>query len=132
LSECARVCASGGWIELIETNAQLVGGSSAAEQYNYWVRNSFLADRLDVFLEKAGFVNVEKTVYRFPVGHWGGGAGQLFAQDFRLFNCSLKPLLAKVFNISDEVVETNIENVMKELENHHTYAEFYVYVGQKP
>jgi hypothetical protein len=124
LSECARVCASGGWIELIETNAQLVGGSSAAEQYNYWVRNSLLARNIDL--------NVEKTVYRFPVGHWGGGAGQLFAQDFRLFNCSLKPLLAKVFNISDEVVETNIENVMKELENHHTYAEFYVYVGQKP
>jgi hypothetical protein len=140
LIECARVCASGGWIELVETNAILVGGGLAAEQYNRWVRNGFLAcnvdlmlaDRLDVFLEEARFVNIRKIVYRFPFGCWGGRAGQLFAQDFRLLNYSLIPLFTKVFNISSEVVKANTEQAMKELEEYQAYAEFYVYVGQKP
>jgi SAM-dependent methyltransferase len=140
LRECARVCASGGWIELIETNAILVGSGPAGEQYNHWVRNSFLArdidllqaDKLDVLLEEAGFINIEKIVYKFPLGRWGGRAGALFAEDFKLLNYSLKPLFTKVFNISDEVVEANVEQAMKELEEHQAYAEFYVYVAQKP
>jgi hypothetical protein len=140
LKECARVCASGGWIEVVESNVQFAVGGPAAEQFNYWMRNAFsarnidlmIADKLEVFLKEAGFINVKKFVYKLPSGHWGGKAGQLFIRDFKLLNSSLKPLLTKVFNISDEVVEANTEKALEEFEEYHTYGDLYVYVAQKP
>jgi SAM-dependent methyltransferase len=140
IKECARVCASGGWIELLEVNALLLGGGPAAEQFNRWATGGFaavginptLAGELDVFLKKAGFINIRKMYYKLPCGPWGGKAGLLFARDFKLLNSSLKPLFTRAFNISDEVVDANTEEIMKEIEVHKAYADFYVYVGQKP
>jgi hypothetical protein len=140
LNECARVCASDGWIEVVEMSIQIAAGGPVAEQFNYWARGGFaarnvdvtLADKLDVFIKEAGFINVEKSVYQLPCGRWGGEVGQLFVEDLKLFISSLKPLFIKVFNISDEVIEADTEKLMKELEEHQAYTELYVYVGQKP
>jgi hypothetical protein len=140
LNECARVCASSGWIEVVEMNIQFIEGGPVAEQFNYWARGGFaarnvdvtIADKLDVFIKEAGFINVEKSVYKLPCGSWGGKVGQRFAEDLKLLISSLKPLFTKVFNISDELIEENSEKLMKELEEYQAYNELHVYVGQKP
>jgi hypothetical protein len=140
LKECARICASGDWIELAECNIQLRGYGPAAEQFNYWARGGFaarnidllLAEKLDIFMEEDGLVNIEKHVYQFPFGRWGDRIGELLAEDLKLLNTSLKPLFTKVFNISNEMADANTEKLMKELEEYQAYAELCVYVGQKP
>jgi ubiquinone/menaquinone biosynthesis C-methylase UbiE len=139
IRECARICASGGWVEIIEMNAQIVGGGPACQQFNTWTLGGFksrgvdlnLANDLDESMREAGLINVTKQIFAVPIGPWGGRAGELFAEDFRLARSSLQPLLASVFNVSKEEIERIVASMLEEFKSHQTYMNIYVYLGQK-
>jgi hypothetical protein len=137
--ECVRVCASDGWVEIVETDAQIVGGGPACQQLNTWTTGGFKArgtdtnivQNLDELMREAGLINVTKQTFFAPIGPWGGRAGELFAEDLRLGSNSIQPLVTSVFNVSKEDVDRNCTLMMREFKSHQTYMKIYVYLGQK-
>jgi hypothetical protein len=139
IQECARVCASGGWVEIIETDGRIVNGGPACQQSSTWTAQGFktlgidadLMQNLDELMNEAGLTNVTKQTFTAPYGSWGGKAGELFAKDFRLGTNSLQPLFTKALGVPKEEVERNCALAMEELESHQAYMNIYVYLGQK-
>jgi SAM-dependent methyltransferase len=139
IQECIRVCASDGWIEFVESNAVIVDGGPACQQFDTWLIEGFktrgidvnMAKNLDVLMRKAGLINVTKQTFTGPFGPWGGKAGELFAQDFKLASSSMQPLVTNVFGVPKEEVERNGALMQEEFKSHRAYMEIYVYLGQK-
>jgi hypothetical protein len=139
IRECVRICASGGWVEIIETSGDMLGGGPACQQFNTWSGEGFktrgidlsMAKDLDGLMRDAGLINVTKEVFTMPIGPWGGRAGELFAENYRLASFSVQPLYASVFGISKEEVESKAALMLEEFKSYQTYSEVYVYLGQK-
>jgi hypothetical protein len=116
IQECTRVCTSGGWVEIIEANAQIADGGPACQQFNIWTTEGTklrgidlnMAQNLEGLMREAGLVNVTRQIFTAPFGSWGGRAGELFAEDYRLASSSIQPLVTSVFNISKEEVEKTV------------------------
>jgi ubiquinone/menaquinone biosynthesis C-methylase UbiE len=139
IQECARICASGGWVEIVEMNAQIVGGGPACQQFNTWTtgicksRGSDLnmAQHLEELVHEAGLINVTKQVLTVPIGPWGGRAGELFAENFRLASNSVQPAVTSIFNVSKEEIERIAALMLEEFKSHQTHMLIHVYLGQK-
>jgi hypothetical protein len=139
IQECARVCASDGWVEIVEASAQISNGGPACQQFNAWLIEGIktrgidlnMTRNLDELMREAGLINVTKQNFTASIGPWGGQAGELFAEDFRLVNGSLQPLFTSVFQVSKEGVERNDVLMVEEFKSHQTYMYIYVYLGQK-
>jgi hypothetical protein len=84
ISECARVCQPGGWVEMIDTSGMLMGRDGAeattpyASLYNHAVRGLLhrsdidptICNRLSEMFRMAGNLSdVHQRVYRIPVGY---------------------------------------------------------------
>jgi hypothetical protein len=139
IQECARVCASGGWVEIVEMNPLSVDGGPACQQINTWSAEGFktrgidlgMAQNLDELMHEAGLINVTKQSFTVPIGSWGGRAGELFFEDYRLAAGSMQPLITGVLGVPKEEVERNIALMMEEFKSHQAYSTIYVYLGQK-
>jgi hypothetical protein len=139
IQECARVCASDGWVEIVEPNAQLFGGGPACQQFDAWFIKGFKARGIDVnivqdldkLMREAGLINVTKQIVTVPVGPWGGKAGEFFAEDFRLLNLSLQPLFTNALGVPKEDVEKNGALMIEEFKSCQVYIHMYIYLGQK-
>jgi hypothetical protein len=139
IQECVRVCASDGWVEFVETNGQIAGGGPACQNFNAWTTEGFkargidinLIKNLDKLMREAGLINVTKQVFIAPFGSWGGKAGELFAEDYRLVSGTVQPLITSTLGIPKEDVEKNGALMMKEFKSHRAYINIYVYIGQK-
>jgi hypothetical protein len=140
IQECVRICASGGWVEIVETNAQISDGGPACQQLSIWGTEASKArgvdvnmvQNLDELMREAGLINVTKQTFVGPFGSWGGKVGELFAEDYRLLNSSLQPLLTKVLGVPKEEIERHCALMLEEFKTHKAYMNIYVYVGQKP
>jgi hypothetical protein len=139
IQECVRVCASGGWVEIVESDAQIIGGGPACKQFNTWssegakVRGIELnmVHSLDELMREAGLINVTKQTLTSLLGSKGGRAGELFSKDFRLLNNALQPAITRVFNVPKEDVERNATLMAEEFESYQAYSSAHVYLGQK-
>jgi ubiquinone/menaquinone biosynthesis C-methylase UbiE len=139
IQECARVCASDGWVEIIESDAQIIDGGPACQQFSTWLADGFktrgidmnVVHNLDELMHKAGLINVTKQTITAPIGPWGGKAGELFAQDYKLISNAIQPLIASVFNVPKEEIENNCALMVEEFKSHRTYIYIHVYLGQK-
>jgi hypothetical protein len=138
IQECARVCTSGGWVEIVETTARIVDGGPACQQFNTWMTEGVktcgvdvnMVQNLNELMREVGLINVTKQTFVGPFGSWGGRAGELFAEDFRLGRSGLQPLITNVFNVPKEV-ERNVDLMVEEFRSHRAYLNVYVYLGQK-
>ncbi|RKP09141.1 S-adenosyl-L-methionine-dependent methyltransferase [Thamnocephalis sphaerospora] len=89
LSECARICQPGGWVEMIESDGLIhqrdgsEATSPSAALYNQCVRSLLhrvdidpgLVRRLgDMFRVAAGLSDVHQRVYRIPIGYGALGS----------------------------------------------------------
>jgi hypothetical protein len=139
IQECVRVCASNGWVELIEMNGQIINGGPACQQFNTWTTGMFksrgvdlnMVENLDELMREAGLINVTKQTFVAPFGPWGGRVGELFAEDYRLGSSSIQPVVAKVFNVPEDEIEKNCTLMMEEFKSHQAYMNVHVYLGQK-
>jgi hypothetical protein len=82
-------------------------------------------------MSEVGLINVTKQTFTLLIGPWGGRAGELFSEDYRLAISSLQPLFTGVFNVPKEEVERNGTLMVEEFKSHQAYATAYVYLGQK-
>jgi hypothetical protein len=139
IDECARICASGGWVEILETDLTFLGGGAGTHQFSEWMKEGLKARNveatmvrdLDVLMSEAGLINVQKHIFILPFGNWGGRAGELFMQDFKQASISFQSLFTNVLGVSKEQVEANADLVMKEFESFKVGMRFYAYIGQK-
>jgi hypothetical protein len=139
IQECVRVCASGGWVEIAETNGLIVDGGSACQQFNTWFTEGHKMRGIDVnkvqnleeLLRKAGLANVTKQTVTVPIGLWGKKVGVLFVENHKRATGHFQPLFTNALGVPKEEVENNCALVLKELESHQAYAKAYVYLGQK-
>jgi hypothetical protein len=139
IQECVRVCTSGGWVEIIEPNGQIMGGGPACQRFNTWSAEGLkargidlnLMHHLDELMREAGLINVTRQTVRAPIGPWGGKAGELFFEDFRLLNGSLQPSFTNTLGVPKEEVEENGALLVEEYRSCQTYMDIYVYLGQK-
>jgi hypothetical protein len=139
IQECARVCASGGWVEFVDSDAQIMNGGPASRQFSTWLAEGFktrgvdvnMVNHLDVLMREVGLINVTKQTFTVPIGTWGGKAGELFAEDFRLGNSSIQPLVTNMFHVPKEVVEGNGPLMAEEFKSHQACFNINVYLGQK-
>jgi SAM-dependent methyltransferase len=139
IQECARVCASGGWVEIVESDAQIVSGGPACQQFNAWSAQGAklrgidinMVHHLDELMREVGLINVTKQTFTAPIGPWGGRAGELFAEDSRLLNSSLQPAITSVFKVPKEEVEMNCTLMVEEFKTYQAYTTIHVYLGQK-
>jgi ubiquinone/menaquinone biosynthesis C-methylase UbiE len=139
IQECVRVCASDGWVEIVETDIQIVDGGSACQQLNTWLIKGGntrgididMVQHLDELMHEAGLNNVTKQTFTAPIGPWGGKVGKLFAEDYRLVSSSIQPFVTNALHVPKEDVEKNCALMLEEFESHQAYANIYVYLGQK-
>jgi hypothetical protein len=133
------VCASDGWVEIVETNGQIVNGGPACQQASTWLAEGLktrgidvnMTQKLDELMREAGLANVTKQTFTVSVGPWGGKAGELFFEDFKLGSSALQPLFTNALGVSKEEVERNCTLMMEELKSHQPCMDIYVYLGQK-
>jgi ubiquinone/menaquinone biosynthesis C-methylase UbiE len=139
IRECTRICASGGWVEIVETTGRIVDGGPACHKYNTWFADGFklrgidvkMGQNLDEWMHEAGLINVTKQTFTVPVGPWGGQAGELFAENYRLGNIALQPLFTNALGVPKEEYEKTTALMLEEFKSHQTYITVYVYLGQK-
>jgi hypothetical protein len=139
IQECVRVCASGGWIEIVESDTHVVNGGPACKQFNTWSDGGAKARGIDVhmvhhldeLMREAGLINVTKQTFIGPIGPWGGKTGELFFENYKLLNTSVQPLYTSVFGVSKEEVERNAALMEEEFKSHQTHIIIHVYLGQK-
>jgi ubiquinone/menaquinone biosynthesis C-methylase UbiE len=139
IQECARICASDGWIEIIEPDGQFTNGGPACQQYNTWSTEGLKAcgidldmvHRLDELMREVGLVNVTKQIFTVPIGPWGGKVGELFYEDYKILSSSVQPLFTSTLGVPKEEVERMRALLLEEFKSYSTYSTVYVYVGQK-
>lgn len=98
-----------------------------------------IAPRIGKLLEEAGFVNIQKKVFKVPVGIWPldktlrlVGLYMKTVTGDLLGAVGAKPLQA--LGMSDAEIQVFLATVRKALEDDkvHAYGRFYVWSGQKP
>lgn len=98
-----------------------------------------IAPRIGQLMEEAGFVNVQKKVFKVPVGTWP------LDRTLRLVGLYMKTVTAdllgavgakplQAMGMSDAEIQVFLATVRKALEDEkvHAYGRFYVWSGQKP
>jgi ubiquinone/menaquinone biosynthesis C-methylase UbiE len=139
IQECVRICAPGGWIEMVETDAVVIDGGDAVKQINDWGNEGFkkrgidtdIVNHLDELLREAGLTNVTKQTFVGPIGAWGGPAGELLNRNFQLLSSSVQPLITNVVGVPKEEYERMVALGDEESKTHQRYTNINVYLGQK-
>jgi hypothetical protein len=139
IRECARVCASGGWIEIVETTGQIFEGVPAGQEFStYMIEglktrgiDAYMVEKLDELMREVGLINVTKRTFIGPFGLWGGKAGELFAENYKLASSSARPLITNALGVSKEEHERKCALMLEEFKTYRSYIVIHVYLGQK-
>jgi hypothetical protein len=139
IKECVRICASDGWVEIVETTGQIVDGGPACQKINTWMAEGVktrgvdvnMVQNLDELMREAGLINVTKQTIVAPIGPWGGKGGELFAEDFKLISSAIQPLVTGALNVPKEEIESNCTLMIEEFKSYQSYLNIHVYLGQK-
>ncbi|RKP08290.1 S-adenosyl-L-methionine-dependent methyltransferase [Thamnocephalis sphaerospora] len=140
VKECTRLCASGGWVEMVEFNCRVYEGGAVTERFSDILGDSLRAqglspettEILDDLMRQAGLVDVQVKRFKLPFGKWGGTAGEIFVKDARMLHTALAPLYAKKFGMSVEDVEKLVQDLEDESNHYQAYSDFRIYIGRKP
>ncbi|RKP11059.1 S-adenosyl-L-methionine-dependent methyltransferase [Thamnocephalis sphaerospora] len=139
--ECVRICASGGWVEMIDTNCAYQGGGAAWRRIGSMVKGALRArglsletvDILDTLMREAGLVDVCVEEFKVPAGRLsGGGIGELFLSGVCMATMALMPLFATTYGMSHQELDELVRKAKKEVEQHAAYLTFRAHIGRKP
>jgi hypothetical protein len=138
----SRMCSHmrpGGWIEIVETDAIIIDSGEAYQQILAWLNEGFkkrgididIVNHLDELMREAGLTNVTKQTFVGPIDVWGGKAGELLNQDFKLLAGSFEPLVTNVVGVSKEEYKRVVALWEEEAKSCKPYINIHIYLGQK-
>ncbi|RKP06640.1 S-adenosyl-L-methionine-dependent methyltransferase [Thamnocephalis sphaerospora] len=140
IKECARVCASEGWIEMIEITGLHQGGGPAVKKFFELLTGALrkrgsspeTTEVLDELMLETGLADVQAKEFKLPFGSRGGSAGMLFLKDVRMLHAALTPLYMSMHCMTREEVEQIMLQLEEEVENCDAYGILRIYIGRKP
>ncbi|RKP07900.1 S-adenosyl-L-methionine-dependent methyltransferase, partial [Thamnocephalis sphaerospora] len=139
VNECARVCASGGWIEMFESDFALYEAGPASKKMNIAFAQAFAAqgvitdvpNYISPFMRDAGLVDFSLKEYQIPVGAWGGMIGELFWNNFVAIFNTLRPLLVARLRMTNEEIDQMLVNTHREIQQCRAYLRGLAYTARK-
>jgi ubiquinone/menaquinone biosynthesis C-methylase UbiE len=138
--ECARVCASNGWVEYIESDIQLYNGGDASERFNTFMLETVAARGVDLnmakeigdLMKEAGLQDVQSEEYMIPTGTWAGEIGKIFWENYAAGVRGVKPFIIAKFGISEEEFDETLKVAEEEMNTKQGYMRVFVHYGRKP
>ena len=139
IGELARVCRSGGWVELLE-GSPMGGGGPAMAALNGWAVefaarrgiDLYIGKRLHEFLHHAGLQKVQAKALRIPAGKHADRLGAMMATDFNVVYNNLKPLIVSQGFTDEATYDATMRAANEEIAQGSVYWPIYLAYGQRP
>ncbi len=138
LRELWRVLSVNGWVELVESSSFVRPGPATSQVMNWWEQvapmigfDLTLLNHLEALLQVIGFRQITTHTLNLPLGTWGGHEGNMLAVDLHAVTTSFKGLYCSRLNLSSELFERTMEQLIAEWEHYHTTYTFHIAYGQK-
>ncbi|KAJ1557242.1 hypothetical protein HK096_008352 [Nowakowskiella sp. JEL0078] len=138
IRELVRVTKPGGYIELVEIGDGNFDGP-IPNMIKLWQgvvdlmeKRSIdlkIADKLQQKIADAGMKFIQSYTCSFPIG-WDGQLGELQKVNMQGLYAGLKPLLLKVFNLSEEIYDKTVLIALDEATSQHCYSNSHAFVGK--
>jgi hypothetical protein len=141
LKELYRVTCPGGYLEIVDTNAQFSSVGPTTSQIFSLITNMMVLSGIDMelvgnelglWLEEAGFELVEQRIAKVPIGEWGGETGQMCFNSWCLLIRSLKDQLLTSNPLCSWDFELLMNEWQAEIEAINTSCEIIIYVARRP
>jgi hypothetical protein len=87
-----------------------------------------MVQKLNGLMRDADLINITKQTFTAPFGPLGG-AGELFAEDYKLLSSSTQLLITSVFNVPKVKVKKNCTLMVEEFKSHQAYMTIPVCLG---
>ncbi|KAI9597220.1 S-adenosyl-L-methionine-dependent methyltransferase [Syncephalis fuscata] len=140
VKDLARVCTSGGTIELVETNSQLMNAGPLGQEVTTWIdtvcrsRGANLSKvwQIPQMIQQAGLQLETEHYIEFPLGAWCDQVGhQGWFVLLSLVNC-ISAKIMSTCNVTKERFNYVLENLHEENVTNRVYWKFGIFVGRKP
>ncbi|KAI8388510.1 S-adenosyl-L-methionine-dependent methyltransferase [Radiomyces spectabilis] len=132
VDEMKRVLKPGGAIEIIELVNDYKNAGPAFTKIGRGSMDSFIADKISGFLNKAGFVDIQDINYDVPIGAWGGEAGEMFLAIQKMALPAVKVMVTELTSITSVEYDETVEQAFKEADTHRVSTRFRQIYGRKP
>src|SRR5579884_910633 len=140
--ELVRVTRPGGWVELVESTAELRQVGPATQRlFALFLRlaaplgldaEGVVFRSLDGYLCQAGLEEITRREMELPVGEWGGRVGSFLATDFRAAGARICEVLRARSGALAEEAEALLRRSLEEWEHHRAVWPVAVVYGRKP
>jgi ubiquinone/menaquinone biosynthesis C-methylase UbiE len=139
IKECVRICAPGGWIEMLETDMLIHNAGPACEKLNDVMRMGFKArgldmdapDRIQYHFEEEGLGNITFENYMIPISSCGGPLAEFFwtnqANNYR----AIRNIIKDKMDVTDEEFEKLLSDATEELKHRQSHLRGILTIGQK-
>ncbi|RKP07593.1 S-adenosyl-L-methionine-dependent methyltransferase [Thamnocephalis sphaerospora] len=139
VSECVRVCASGGWVEMVECDTRMYNSGVAGERLTEYMSVSLNAMginpgtvlELDRYMREAGLVDVHVKECALPMGRWSVPAGDLAWRNSKPVYKSLAPIYMKETGATQEEVDKIIDDAEEAFNKYQNYTGIRIAYGRK-
>ncbi|RKP08415.1 hypothetical protein THASP1DRAFT_29773 [Thamnocephalis sphaerospora] len=140
ISECARVTAPSGWVELAQWQGFCEYAGPAAARWHEWflrametrIADTYYIDQVEELMRTAGLEEVQRKEYLIPVGAWAGSAGQLSWTNIEDGTILIAEELARVHGVPKQMICELLPQMQQEVSEHRGCFSFVVYFGRKP
>ncbi|RKP05321.1 hypothetical protein THASP1DRAFT_32840 [Thamnocephalis sphaerospora] len=140
IKECVRLCAPGGWVEMMESSYRIYEGGPISQKLNRCMEQVFSAWDLDVgivdslneHMHEAGLVKLTVEDVRLPLGDWSGPAGELALKSQLMLFAELAPFFTSVCGMTPSEVGQMIAEAGEEFKRSYAHTRFRIFVGRKP
>jgi len=140
--ELVRVTRPGGWVELVESTAELRQVGPATQRLIDMLRSMMgslgldATDRvfrsLDGYLRDVGLRSVARREIALPVGDWGGRVGSFVATDVRAAGQRLCEAMQARSILSAQEASELLHRSMEEFQKHRVELPIAIAYGRKP
>jgi ubiquinone/menaquinone biosynthesis C-methylase UbiE len=139
IKELLRVTRSGGWLELIESDAIFPQSGPHTRQIGEWIAEAGKRRGIDLsigktlgrFLEEAGGKEVKTRMLDITMGNRDDPIENMSATVVEALFQSLKPLILSQLKVSEEEFDALIPFLPAEWEKYRTANPFYIISGQR-
>jgi hypothetical protein len=139
MEECVRLCAPGGWIEMVESDIIVYGGGPAFHQINDYITQAASLQGIELaaieqigkLMEEAGLVDILVDERHLPLSLQSGTVDKLFWNNYVNSLRSMSPFLIDKLNLTQEHIDQLIIEASQETLQYRTFTRIFIFVGRK-